>query len=527
MDIIRRNFFHKSTLWVRTIIAKSIAFMRSGYMKLQFCSSDCDIHKATFFFDLTSIHKCPRMRENPFFRSGNKYMRKLETFRKVDCHERYSPLPFICCCFTISILIRDESNIFEKKCDILRIEKSIIARCHIHEFIEIFFFSFEFLFAIFSFEVFFIVRTIDDSLHQCCDGFIFWDITECLIDHDKRFDPTRTDTRKWLDDHRFFRNLCDIHMFSIHNLDQIFERFFSDFSTGHIDDTLEWECIFGIIDKPYICEDIFDFFAFIELHSSVDSIRDIFADKRLFDESRLTIGSVEYGEMGVCDIDIFFFSVFNIPCDKLCLMLLIESFKEDNFFSFRIWSEERLLHLIGIVFYYSICRFDDHFRRTIILFEIDHFRIRVVFFEIEDIRNIRTTPGVDSLPVISHDTKISRLTRKNTDDIILKLVGILVLIDHKILESSMKIFDDFFKIEHLPEKEKKVIEIECVFFSHLSYIGFIHFEDDRSEIAIDGGGVLTRTHSLPFCSWDEPVDAPRIEFFFIDILTLHDFFHCA
>ena len=62
-------------------------------------------------------------------------------------------------------------------------------------------------------------------------------------------------------------------------------------------------------------------------------------------------------------------------------MFLIESFEKYDLFSLWIARKERLLHLIGIVFYHGICRFDDHLRRAVVLFEIYHFCIGIVLLE--------------------------------------------------------------------------------------------------------------------------------------------------
>jgi soluble P-type ATPase len=88
-------------------------------------------------------------------------------------------------------------------------------------------------------------------------------------------------------------------MLSIHDFHEIFERFFPDFPTRDIDDALEREAIERIIDEADIGEDIFDLFAFIELYSSVDTVGDIFADERFFDESRLAICTIEDSKMRV------------------------------------------------------------------------------------------------------------------------------------------------------------------------------------------------------------------------------------
>ena len=134
-------------------------------------------------------------------------------------------------------------------------------------------------------------------------------------------------------------------------------------------------------------------------------------------------------------------------------MFLIEPFEKYDLFSFWIARKERLLHLIGIIFYHGICRFDDDLRRAVVLFEIDDFCIGIVLLEGQNILNIRTTPAIDPLPVISDDTEIASFACEYTDDIVLELIGILVFIHHEVLESSMEILSYFVDIEDLPKKE--------------------------------------------------------------------------
>ena len=163
-------------------------------------------------------------------------------------------------------------------------------------------------------------------------------------------------------------------------------------------------------------------------------------------------------------------------------MFLIEPLEEYDLLSLWIACEEGLLHLITIIFDYGICRFDDHLRRAIVLFEIDHFCVRIVFLEVDDILYVSTTPAIDPLPVISDDTEITRLADEDTDDIVLERVRILILVYHEVLESAMEILSHLVDIEDLSEAEEEIIEVESIILAHLTHVCLIDFEDDRSEI---------------------------------------------
>ncbi len=206
-------------------------------------------------------------------------------------------------------------------------------------------------------------------------------------------------------------------------------------------------------------------------------------------------------------------------------MLLVETVEKDDFLSCRIAREEGFLHLVGIIFDHCIGSFDDDLRRSVVLFEVDYFGIRIVTLEVQYIRYICTTPGVYPLPVVTDDTEIFRVTREYTDRLVLQRIGILVLIYHEVLEAIMEVFANFRDIEDLPETEEKIIEIQSIFFFHLATIGLVDLEDDRGEVAIYCRRVFTRAHALVLCSRYHSEHAARVEFFFVDVLGFHDFFH--
>ena len=67
------------------------------------------------------------------------------------------------------------------------------------------------------------------------------------------------------------------------------------------------------------------------------------------------------------------------------------------------------------------------------------------------------------------------MTCEDTDDIVLELIGILIFIDHEVLESPMEILSYILDIEDLAKEKEEIIEIESILFPHLSYICLIDF----------------------------------------------------
>ena len=117
------------------------------------------------------------------------------------------------------------------------------------------------------------------------------------------------------------------------------------------------------------------------------------------------------------------------------------------------------------------------------------------------------------------------MTREYADRLVLERIGVLILVHHEVLEAVMEVFANFCDIENLAETEEEIIEIESIFFSHLSCIGLIDFEDDRTEVGVHRRRVFCQRESRALRTRYSREDSSGVEFLIIDILGFHDFFH--
>ena len=60
-----------------------------------------------------------------------------------------------------------------------------------------------------------------------------------------------------------------------------------------------------------------------------------------------------------------------------------------------------------------------------------------MFFKVQAIINIRTADLIDSLVIITNDTQVLILSRKNTDQLKLCRLRILILVHHNIAEAFL------------------------------------------------------------------------------------------
>ena len=120
-------------------------------------------------------------------------------------------------------------------------------------------------------------------------------------------------------------------------------------------------------------------------------------------------------------------------------MFFAISIEEEGFLSYRIVCKKVFFHLVAVILYDMIRSLYDRLGRSIIFFEIDNDGFRIVSTKRENILDIRSTPRINSLPIIANHTDITSFTRENMDDLILETIRILIFIDHEKVKSCMKV----------------------------------------------------------------------------------------
>ena len=86
------------------------------------------------------------------------------------------------------------------------------------------------------------------------------------------------------------------------------------------------------------------------------------------------------------------------------------------------------------------------------------------------------------MPIISDDTEVARLGREDPYDLILEEIGILILIDHEVLEAIMEVLEYLRYIEHLAKEEQQIVKIKCIRSLQSTIVFFVDFEYDTLDI---------------------------------------------
>ena len=190
-------------------------------------------------------------------------------------------------------MIGDEGDIFEKCCEILRIEHPIVSSRHTEEFFYILDLAFVFILGVLSLEVFEVPCPLDHILPELRHSDRLSKLSEHLVGETKALNSLRANSREGGKEEIIFRKICEMEVFTCEYFEKIFEGLLSDLAAWNIDDALQTHRIIRVEDEAHIGENVLYLLSLIELHSTKNPIRNIFSDEGLFDEPRLTIGAIE------------------------------------------------------------------------------------------------------------------------------------------------------------------------------------------------------------------------------------------
>ena len=119
---------------------------------------------------------------------------------------------------------------------------------------------------------------------------------------------------------------------------------------------------------------------------------------------------------------------------------------------------------------------------AIVRFDFKNAGAWVVFGKLEDVFEIRPSPRVDALGVVSHDHEIAVVGGEQVDEFGLEAVRILVFIHEDLLKAALVKGGDFgVGQEKLEGFGKKVIEIHRVRLALSGFVGGLDFLDLRGE----------------------------------------------
>ena len=209
-----------------------------------------------------------------------------------------------------------------------------------------------------------------------------------------------------------------------------------DATSGVVDDAQERLLVVVVYHQAQVGQHVFDFLAPIEREALVDAVGNGSAAEGFLYGTRLHVGAVENSERLVVEVfaEVGFLYRFGYEAPFIAL---IGGTEQGDAVALGVVGPYLLLYLLDVFGYNGVGGVDDDLGGAVVLFKLEEVQVGVVAAEVEDVLYVGATESVDALGIVAHDADVLQPRGKLFDNEVLRVVGVLVLIDHDVLESVL------------------------------------------------------------------------------------------
>ncbi|CDC95621.1 putative uncharacterized protein [Alistipes sp. CAG:268] len=203
-----------------------------------------------------------------------------------------------------------------------------------------------------------------------------------------------------------------------------------------IDDAAEGLVVARVDHQADVGQHVLDLLVVVERRALVDAVGDAAAAEVVLEHGRLVVRAVEDHRLGP-GIAGRAHLVAQIRNHHLGLLSVGIGLQDTDLLTHVARREAVLVHALRVAHDDRIGRLDDRPRRAVVLLELEDLRVGEILLEREDVLDLRPAERVDRLRVIAHDADLRVELREAADDDILRIVGVLVLIDQDVFEELL------------------------------------------------------------------------------------------
>ena len=147
-----------------------------------------------------------------------------------------------------------------------------------------------------------------------------------------------------------------------------------------------------------------------------------------------------------------------------------------------ILAENVLPYLAFILANQRIGSLYDELCGTVVLLKFEEAcTLRILLLEIQDVVNVGTTKRIDTLCIIANDTDTTVLLGKLQHDFLLRIVGVLILVDEHIAKTlNILLADVLMLMKQQIGLHQQVVEVHSVSLSATLHIPIIYMGNLRT-----------------------------------------------
>ena len=199
-----------------------------------------------------------------------------------------------------------------------------------------------------------------------------------------------------------------------------------------VDNTLERLVVVGVYDEGNVCQEVADILMLEQGHTLVYAVGDATSCECRLEETVLLVSAVQ--DSKVAPRSTIAVLILDVHSHLNSLVVVLHNSHKAYLVAHLGSREALLLQTARVVLDERVGSLNDGLCRAIVLLELIDLGRRIVPLEREDILDLRTTEGVDTLRIVTHNAYVGVEQRQTAHDDILRHIRILILIDKHIAE---------------------------------------------------------------------------------------------
>ena len=269
----------------------------------------------------------------------------------------------------------------------------------------------------------------------------------------------------------------------------------TDAAAGGIEYPSQADRITGVVQHAQIGDDVANLLALVEPNAADDLVGDTGADEDLFQRTRGVVGAVEDRDVVIGDVpgpDRTVDEAVDLRGDEAGLVVLVVGDIADDQLAVAGIGPQPLLPPAGVAGDHRIGRRQDGLGGPVVLFQQNRCGAGEVAFEVFDVADGGAAEGVDRLVGVAHHAQLrwrhrvgvrGRDADEFADQDILRVVGVLVLVDHDVPETTPVVLGDLrVALQYRHRLPDQIVEVQRVGGAQATLILGVHLGDDAGEV---------------------------------------------
>ena len=216
-----------------------------------------------------------------------------------------------------------------------------------------------------------------------------------------------------------------------------------------------------VVERLQVRHRVLDLGALVEAGAADHLVGNAVSHEQVLEDARLRVRPVED-----CDVsrgDALVEQPANARSDEACLGLLVLHLDHADRLALAEVGPEALLEPVRVVCDDGVRGVEDPLGRAVVLLEPDHGGVREVTFEVEDVADVGTAERVYGLIRVADREQVAMPRRQELRDAVLRVVGVLVLVDQQVREDLLPAVADVVEaLEQIHGAHEQVVEVHRV-----------------------------------------------------------------